>query len=228
MKAEIYSRNNCVFCDKAKMRLAKYNPKIYMLDKDYTREEFFQKFPNAKTFPQIIINDKHIEVIVRQMLRKAYVEDPGDSSLLVGQEISRIEFDRINRELVAEGRRPARSKPKLLGITKASLGTDSFISAASFQDTTKVLTDAALGGKHDTFRGLKENVILGRLIPAGTGFNVFDNVDYELGEGVIDPEALRRAADEAARAAMERELAETGEYTKPEYLVVGEAVRGAS
>ncbi|MBS1255425.1 MAG: DNA-directed RNA polymerase subunit beta' [Deltaproteobacteria bacterium] len=174
------------------------------------------------------INDKHIEVIVRQMLRKAYVEEPGDSSLLVGQEISRIEFDRINRELVAEGRRPARSKPKLLGITKASLGTDSFISAASFQDTTKVLTDAALGGKHDTFRGLKENVILGRLIPAGTGFNVFDNVDYELGEGVIDPEALRRAADEAARAAMERELAETGEYTKPEYLVVGEAVRGAS
>ena len=168
------------------------------------------------------INDKHIEVIVRQMLRKAYVEDPGDSSLLIGQEITRSELNRINRELVAEGKRPARSKPKLLGITKASLGTDSFISAASFQDTTKVLTDASLGGKHDTFRGLKENVILGRLIPAGTGFDAFENVDYELADGVIDPEALRRAADEAARAKMERELAETGEYTNPEYLVAEE------
>ena len=168
------------------------------------------------------INDKHIEVIVRQMLRKAYVEDPGDSSLLIGQEITRSELNRINRELVAEGKRPARSKPKLLGITKASLGTDSFISAASFQDTTKVLTDASLGGKHDTFRGLKENVILGRLIPAGTGFDAFENVDYELADGVIDPEALRRAADEAARATMERELAETGEYTNPEYLVAEE------
>ena len=168
------------------------------------------------------INDKHIEVIVRQMLRKAYVEDPGDSSLLIGQEITRSELNRINRELVAEGKRPARSKPKLLGITKASLGTDSFISAASFQDTTKVLTDASLGGKHDTFRGLKENVILGRLIPAGTGFDAFENVDYELADGVIDPEALRRAADAAARARMERELAETGEYTNHEYLVTEE------
>ena len=168
------------------------------------------------------INDKHIEVIVRQMLRKAYVEDPGDSSLLIGQEITRSELNRINRELVAEGKRPARSKPKLLGITKASLGTDSFISAASFQDTTKVLTDASLGGKHDTFRGLKENVILGRLIPAGTGFDAFENVDYELADGVIDPEALRRAADEAARATMVRELAETGEYTNHEYLVAEE------
>ena len=168
------------------------------------------------------INDKHIEVIVRQMLRKAYVEDPGDSSFLIGQEITRSELNRINRELVAEGKRPARSKPKLLGITKASLGTDSFISAASFQDTTKVLTDASLAGKHDTFRGLKENVILGRLIPAGTGFDAFENVDYELADGVIDPEALRRAADEAARATMERKLAETGEYTNPEYLVAEE------
>ena len=156
------------------------------------------------------------------MLRKAYVEDPGDSSLLVGQEISRSELNQINRDLVGEGKQPARSKPKLLGITKASLGTDSFISAASFQDTTKVLTDAALGGKHDTFRGLKENVILGRLIPAGTGFDAFENVDYELADGVIDPEALRRAADEAARAAMERELAETGEYTNPEFMVTDE------
>ncbi|MBL7034257.1 MAG: DNA-directed RNA polymerase subunit beta' [SAR324 cluster bacterium] len=174
------------------------------------------------------INDKHIEVIVRQMLRRAYVEDPGDSSLLVGQEIARTELNQINRDLVAEGRRPARAKPKLLGITKASLSTDSFISAASFQDTTKVLTDASLGGKHDTFRGLKENVILGRLIPAGTGFDAFKDVDYELGEGVIDPEAMRRAADEAARAAMERELAEAEKNKKTEEVVVEEIVPEAA
>ncbi|MDP6307881.1 MAG: DNA-directed RNA polymerase subunit beta', partial [SAR324 cluster bacterium] len=161
------------------------------------------------------INDKHIEVIVRQMLRKAYIEDPGDSSLLVGQEIGRTEMNHVNRDLVAEGLRPVRSKPKLLGITKASLSTDSFISAASFQDTTKVLTDASLGGKHDTFRGLKENVILGRLIPAGTGFNSFSGVDYVLGEGVIDPEAMRRAADEAARAAMQKAIEEAQENKKP-------------
>jgi len=170
------------------------------------------------------INDKHIEVIVRQMLRKAYVEDPGDSSLLVGQEVSRTELKSVNRELVAEGHRPVRSKPKLLGITKASLSTDSFISAASFQDTTKVLTDASLGGKHDIFRGLKENVILGRLIPAGTGFNVFNDLDYELGEGVIDPAAMRRAADEAARAAMEREIAEAEANKEAEDLFVEEKV----
>ncbi len=161
------------------------------------------------------INDKHIEVIVRQMLRKAYIEDPGDSSLLVGQEIGRTEMNHVNRDLVAEGLRPVRSKPKLLGITKASLSTDSFISAASFQDTTKVLTDASLGGKHDTFRGLKENVILGRLIPAGTGYNSFSGVDYDLGEGVIDPEAMRRAADEAARAAMQKAIEEAQENKKP-------------
>ncbi|MEZ7853212.1 MAG: DNA-directed RNA polymerase subunit beta' [SAR324 cluster bacterium] len=170
------------------------------------------------------INDKHIEVIVRQMLRKAYVEDPGDSSLLVGQEIARTEMNRVNRELVAEGRRPVRSKPKLLGITKASLSTDSFISAASFQDTTKVLTDASLGGKHDTFRGLKENVILGRLIPAGTGFDTFSGVDYDLGEGVIDPEEMRRAADEAARAAMQKAADEAEANKKPEAVPLEEAV----
>ena len=174
------------------------------------------------------INDKHIEVIVRQMLRKAYVEDPGDSSLLVGQEIGRSELNSINQELTAQGLRPARSKPKLLGITKASLSTNSFISAASFQDTTKVLTDASLAGKHDTFRGLKENVILGRLIPAGTGFNVFNNMDYDLGEGVIDPAVMRKAADEAARAAMEREITEAEKNKKPADLVAEEKIPEAA
>ena len=126
------------------------------------------------------INDKHIEVIVRQMLRQVYVEDPGDSTFLIGEIVSKNEFNRQNQRVLEEGRQPARSKPILQGITKASLSTDSFISAASFQETTKVLTDAALSGKHDLFRGLKENVILGRLIPAGTGFNAFRNTDYEV------------------------------------------------
>jgi DNA-directed RNA polymerase subunit beta' len=145
------------------------------------------------------INDKHIEVIVRQMLRQVSVEDPGDSSFLIGQEVMRTEFDQVNRQLLTEGRNPARSKPKLLGITKSSLSTDSFISAASFQETTKVLTDAALAGKYDTFRGLKENVILGRLIPAGTGYGDFAESDYEL-NGAIDPEELMRQRKEELEA----------------------------
>ena len=128
----------------------------------------------------VTINDKHIEVIVRQMLRQVYVEDPGESTFLIGEIISKNEFNKQNQKLLEEGRAPARSKPILQGITKASLSTDSFISAASFQETTKVLTDAALSGKHDLFRGLKENVILGRLIPAGTGYNMFRNTEYEV------------------------------------------------
>lgn len=115
------------------------------------------------------INDKHIEVIVRQMLRKVRVKDPGDSELLAGETTDRLRFERINEELIAQGKTPAEAEPVLQGITKASLSTDSFISAASFQETTKVLTEAAVAGKTDTLTGLKENVIMGRLIPAGTG-----------------------------------------------------------
>lgn len=126
------------------------------------------------------INDKHIEVIVRQMLRQVYIQDPGDSTFLIGEIVSKIQFNVQNRELIEAGLEPARSRPILLGITKAALSTDSFISAASFQETTKVLTDTALAGKYDTFRGLKENVILGRLIPAGTGYSSFKNVDYKV------------------------------------------------
>jgi DNA-directed RNA polymerase subunit beta' len=117
----------------------------------------------------VTINDKHIEVIVRQMLQKVEVEDPGDSEYLKLEQLDRIEFDAKNAELERAGKRPATAKPVLLGITKASLQTRSFISAASFQETTRVLTDAAVNGKTDTLDGLKENVIVGRLIPAGTG-----------------------------------------------------------
>ncbi|WP_342361915.1 DNA-directed RNA polymerase subunit beta' [Terrarubrum flagellatum] len=117
----------------------------------------------------VSINDKHIEVIVRQMLQKIEVTDQGDTELLSGEQLDRTEFDDINARFVAEGRKPAAGVPVLLGITKASLQTRSFISAASFQETTRVLTEAAVNGKVDTLEGLKENVIVGRLIPAGTG-----------------------------------------------------------
>ena len=115
------------------------------------------------------IDDKHIEVIVRQMLQKVEVEDAADSTFLVGEQVDREEFALANNALEAEGLRPATAHPVLLGITKASLQTNSFISAASFQETTRVLTDAAIKGKVDKLTGLKENVIVGRLVPAGTG-----------------------------------------------------------
>ncbi len=116
------------------------------------------------------INDKHIEIIVRQMLRKVKITDPGDTSLLWGDQVDKLDFDEENKKVVEKGGKPAEAVPVLLGITKASLETDSFISAASFQDTTRVLTEAATLGKIDRLRGFKENVIMGHLIPAGTGF----------------------------------------------------------
>jgi DNA-directed RNA polymerase subunit beta' len=115
------------------------------------------------------INDKHIEVIVRQMLQKVEIDDSGDTDLIQGEQIDRIELDEVNEQARAEGKKPAKAHPVLLGITKASLQTRSFISAASFQETTRVLTEAAVNSKVDTLDGLKENVIVGRLIPAGTG-----------------------------------------------------------
>jgi DNA-directed RNA polymerase subunit beta' len=117
----------------------------------------------------VTINDKHVEVIARQMLRKLRVDDPGDSHLLRDELIDRFEYEEINREVLAEGGEPATARPVLLGVTKASLNTESFLAAASFQETTRVLTDAALTGKVDHLMGLKENVIIGKLIPAGSG-----------------------------------------------------------
>ncbi len=115
------------------------------------------------------INDKHIEVICRQMLQKVEIVDPGESTFLIGEQVDKLEFEEINAKLATDNLKPARGEPVLLGITKASLQTKSFISAASFQETTRVLTEAAVSGKIDTLLGLKENVIVGRLIPAGTG-----------------------------------------------------------
>ena len=115
------------------------------------------------------INDKHIEVIVSQMLRKVEVTVPGDTTFLIGEQVDRDVFEAENAKVIAENGTPAQADPILLGITKASLQTKSFISAASFQETTRVLTEAAVAGKVDKLVGLKENVIVGRLIPAGTG-----------------------------------------------------------
>ncbi|MGL6047218.1 MAG: DNA-directed RNA polymerase subunit beta', partial [Vogesella sp.] len=115
------------------------------------------------------INDKHIEVIVRQMLRRVVITDSGDTDFITGEQVERAEVLETNDQMAAEGKIPAQYDNVLLGITKASLSTDSFISAASFQETTRVLTEAAIMGKKDDLRGLKENVIVGRLIPAGTG-----------------------------------------------------------
>ena len=125
------------------------------------------------------INDKHIEVIVRQMLSKVKVEDPGDTDLLPGGYEDVLTFDKCNEEAIANGLRPATAKRVLLGITKASLATESFLSAASFQETTRVLTEAAIKGKEDHLIGLKENVILGKLIPAGTGMKKYRNIAVE-------------------------------------------------
>jgi DNA-directed RNA polymerase subunit beta' len=122
------------------------------------------------------INDKHIEVIVRQMMRWVKIEEVGDTEFLVEEQVDRFRFMEENERVISQGGRPAQGRPLLLGITKASLSTDSFISAASFQETTRVLTEASISGKVDHLRGLKENVTMGRLIPAGTGFDFYRNV----------------------------------------------------
>ncbi|MGI5858451.1 MAG: DNA-directed RNA polymerase subunit beta' [Tepidanaerobacteraceae bacterium] len=125
------------------------------------------------------INDKHIEVIIRQMLRKVKVENPGDTEMLPGELVDVFEFEDLNNEMILAGKTPAQGKRVLLGITKASLATDSFLSAASFQETTRVLTDAAIKGKTDPLLGLKENVIIGKLIPAGTGMSRYRNIKIQ-------------------------------------------------
>ena len=122
------------------------------------------------------INDKHIEVIGRQMIKKVRIEDNGDTDLFPGSLVNVYDLEEVNEKAIAEGKRPATAKRVLLGITKASLATESFLSAASFQETTRVLTEAAIKGKTDDLMGLKENVMIGKLIPAGTGMDRYKNL----------------------------------------------------
>ena len=136
------------------------------------------------------INDKHIGVIVRQMLQKVRITDPGETALLEGENVDRVEFREVNSKSIKDGKKPARSEPLLLGITKASLTTESFISAASFQETTRVLTDAAVRGARDDLKGLKENIIIGHLIPAGTGVHRYQDVEFMVEQSFYEEEIL--------------------------------------
>ena len=136
------------------------------------------------------INDKHVEMIVHQMLKKIKIEESGDSDVLPGVSMDVLDFNEMNEALIAEGKKPAEGKQVMLGITKASLATDSFLSAASFQETTKVLTEAAINGKVDHLIGLKENVLIGKLIPAGTGMKRYRSVKLDTDEVLKDDEIL--------------------------------------
>ena len=147
-----------------------------VLGQEALQEYLVNEIQEVYRLQGVQINDKHIEVIVRQMMRWVKVEDVGDTVFLVDQQVDRFQFQEENDRVVVEDGKPARGKPQLLGITKASLSTDSFISAASFQETTRVLTEASISGKTDYLRGLKENVIVGRLIPAGTGMEFYRRV----------------------------------------------------
>jgi len=155
------------------------------------------------------INDKHIEVIVRQMLKKVKITEPGDTMFLWGDQVDRLAFEEENRKVAGKGGKPAEATPVLLGITKSSLETESFISAASFQDTTRVLTDAATLGKIDRLRGFKENVIMGHLIPAGTGFHKYRRIQLvQLGEEVGEPLVGNEEKEEGKESSEKKVLLE--------------------
>ena len=136
------------------------------------------------------ISDKHIEIIVRKMISRMRIVDAGDTNLLVGKVVSVNKFTDENKKVILQGKKPATARPLMLGITKASLETDSFLSAASFQETTRILTDAAIKGKVDKLEGLKENVIIGKLIPAGTGVKKYRNTEFTLEKEFFDEEPL--------------------------------------
>jgi DNA-directed RNA polymerase subunit beta' len=161
------------------------------------------------------INDKHIEVIVRQMLRRVRVTDVGDTEFLVDEQVEKWVFEEENEKALNAGRRPAVGEPLLLGITKASLSTESFISASSFQETTKVLTEAAISGKVDYLRGLKENVIMGRLVPAGTGLPNYKHLDIQVDSPADEVQSMEDALA-ATHAGELSSLSATGTAGRPE------------
>ena len=157
------------------------------------------------------INDKHIEVIVRQMLKKIRIENNGDSDFLPGTLVDNLDFEDMNEKLEEEGKEQAEGKQVLLGITKASLATNSFLSAASFQETTKVLTEAAIKGKIDPLIGLKEHVIIGKLIPAGTGMKRYRNIKLDSDLNVNEEIAFDDDFDMDADFAVEEAPVENAE-----------------
>ena len=159
---------------------------VRVLGKEAVQDYMLREVQKVYRSQDVEINDKHIELIVRQMLRKTEIADPGDSGFLKGIQVDTIEYEETNERLREEGKQEAKGQPIILGITKASLATNSFLSAASFQETTKVLTDAAIHGKIDHLIGLKENVIIGKLIPAGTGLKRYQDIKIDTG---YNPEA---------------------------------------
>ncbi len=161
-----------------------------------TQEYILKEVQSVYRGQGVDISDKHVEIIAKRMISKIRIIDSGDTLFLPGALVNYREFTDGNKEVIINGKRPATGKPILLGITKASLETDSFLSAASFQETTRILTDAAIRGKVDTLQGLKENVIIGKLIPAGTGVKQYKNVEYELASQFIDEEPIDKLEDE--------------------------------
>ena len=193
-----------------------------LIPKDILRingEEAVQQYlltevQNVYRSQNVTIDDKHIEIIIAQMLRNVSVVESGDTELLPGTVIDKFKFRSINQETLKQGKKPATADPLLLGITKASLHSESFISAASFQETTKVLTEAALSGKTDNLLGLKENVILGHLVPAGTGFKAYhDKAVKKLGEPV---EVIEGPAPEGPSTVKEDTLAALARGASPQ------------
>ena len=163
------------------------NPHDIMAIKGETAVQnyFIQEVQRVYRLQGVDINDKHIEVIVRQMMHKVKIENPGDTGLLTGSLINIYDLEKINDKVIAEGKEPAEYSVQLMGITKAALATESFLSAASFQETTRVLTDADIKGKTDPLVGLKENVIIGKLVPAGTGMPIYNNIDVYASYGAV-------------------------------------------
>ena len=161
-----------------------------------TQEYILKEVQGVYRGQGVDISDKHIEIIARRMISKIRIVESGDTLFLPGNLVNFREFTDVNRDAIINGKRPATGRPILLGITKASLETDSFLSAASFQETTRILTDAAIRGKVDTLQGLKENVIIGKLIPAGTGIKAYKNVDYDLTSELVDGDPIDKLEDQ--------------------------------
>jgi DNA-directed RNA polymerase subunit beta' len=166
---------------------------------DALRQYLLDEIQQVYRLHGVRTNDKHIETIIRQMLRKVRVkDDPGDTAFLAHEEVDKIRFQEMNEQTLQKGGRPAEAEPVLQGITKAALSTESFVAAASFQQTTRVLTEAAVSGKRDYLRGLKENVIIGHLIPAGTGSPFYQNTQAVLTEDAAEDYAAELEVGPAA------------------------------
>ena len=162
---------------------------LAVTDRISAQEYILKEIQKVYKSQGVDVNDKHIECIVKRMITKIKVVDPGDTDLIEGMAVTLNDFADANKPIILNGKIPATGKPIMLGITKASLETDSFLSAASFQETTRILTDAALRGKVDNLTGLKENVILGKLIPAGTGAKEYSNIELELQKQFLSDDA---------------------------------------